>query len=113
MPAARSSGARLSVGVTVRPRGGGDRGGEDDELLIEVHNDGPSIAPELLETLFDPFHRSAVRGRASTGRGLGLGLFIAQQIARAHGGSIEVESKAALGTTFTARLPRRAGAAGG
>ncbi|MGK3997458.1 ATP-binding protein [Sorangium sp. So ce1024] len=112
-----------AVGVTVRPRGSGerggggergsgDRGGGDDELLIEVHNDGPAIAPELLETLFDPFHRAAVRGRRSTGRGLGLGLFIAQQIARAHGGAIEVESKAARGTTFTARLPRRAGAAG-
>ncbi|WP_437958489.1 ATP-binding protein [Sorangium sp. So ce119] len=93
-----------AVGVTVRPRG--------SDLLIEVHNDGPAIAPELLETLFDPFHEAPAGGRTSTGRGLGLGLFIAQQIARAHGGEIAVESTAARGTTFTARLPRTGEAAG-
>lgn len=91
--------AGSAVGVIVGPRG--------DDLLIEVHNDGPAIAPELLATLFDPFHQAPVGGRTSSGRGLGLGLFIAHQIAKAHGGGIEVESKAERGTTFTARLPRR------
>ncbi|XXX77709.1 ATP-binding protein [Sorangium sp. So ce134] len=94
-----------AVGVTVRPR--------EDDLVIAVHNDGPAIAPELLETLFDPFHQAPVGGRTSSGRGLGLGLFIAHQIAKAHGGGIEVESTAERGTTFTARLPRGAAAATG
>ncbi|WP_437725041.1 ATP-binding protein [Sorangium sp. So ce861] len=92
-----------AVRVAVRPRG--------EDVLIEVHNDGPAIAPELLATLFDPFHQASVGGRASSGRGLGLGLFIAHQIARAHGGGIEVESEAERGTTFTARLPRGAAVA--
>ncbi|AUX39173.1 uncharacterized protein SOCE26_005550 [Sorangium cellulosum] len=97
--------AGSAVRVAVYPGG-------DDHLVIEVHNDGPVIAPELLETLFDPFHRAPVGGNTSAGRGLGLGLFIAQQIAKAHGGAIEVESTAGRGTTFTARLPRRAGGDG-
>jgi PAS domain S-box-containing protein len=87
------------VQVAVRPRAG--------DMLIEVHNYGPAIAPERLKTLFDPFRHGHVAGRASLGRGLGLGLFIASQIARAHGGEIEIESDAARGTRFTARLPRR------
>lgn len=87
------------VQVAVRPREG--------EVLIEVHNYGPTIAPELMKTLFDPFRHGPADGRASSGRGLGLGLFIAHQIARAHGGEIAIESDAARGTTFTARLPRR------
>lgn len=93
-----------AVRVAVRPRG--------EDLLIEVHNEGPAIAPELLQTLFDPFHQAPVGGWTSTGRGLGLGLFIAHQIAKAHGGAIEVDSKAERGTTFTARLPRREAVAG-
>ncbi|HTN87462.1 MAG TPA: ATP-binding protein [Sorangium sp.] len=93
-----------AVRVGVRPRG--------DDLLIEVHNEGPAIAPELLQTLFDAFHQAPTGGRTSTGRGLGLGLFIAHQIAKAHGGAIEVDSKAERGTTFTARLPRGEAAAG-
>lgn len=79
----------------------------EDDVLIEVHNEGPTIAPELMETLFDPFRHVSDGERAHSGRGLGLGLFIAHQIAKAHGGALEVESAAAQGTTFTARLPRR------
>jgi len=76
-------------------------------LLLSVHNEGPPIPEEIRPSLFDPFRRGAHRER-STSRGLGLGLYIANQIALAHGGSIEVESTAEGGTTFTVRLPRRA-----
>jgi len=80
-----------------------------DTVVLEVSNGG-QIAPELLPCLFDPF-----RGRQRTpGRhqGLGLGLFIAQQIVRAHQGSIEVFSE--NGTTrFRVALPRVAPAPGG
>ncbi|WP_437590429.1 ATP-binding protein [Sorangium sp. So ce1000] len=89
-----------AVRVAIRPRGG--------DVLIEVHNKGPAIAPERLPTLFDAWQTSPADGRArAAGRGLGLGLFIAHQIARAHGGALEVASNAERGTTFTARLPRR------
>ncbi|WP_437814126.1 ATP-binding protein [Sorangium sp. So ce1078] len=87
-----------AVEVAIRARG--------EDVLIEVHNDGPAIAKERLETLFDPWQQAPAGERTSTGRGLGLGLFIAHEIAKAHGGAIEVESKAERGTTFTARLPR-------
>ncbi|WP_437677283.1 ATP-binding protein [Sorangium sp. So ce131] len=92
--------AGSAVRVCIRPRG--------DDMVIEVHNHGPPIAAELLATLFEPFRQAPAAERPSSGRGLGLGLFIAHQIAKAHGGAIEVESDAERGTTFTARLPRRA-----
>ncbi|MDC0723431.1 sensor histidine kinase [Nannocystis bainbridge] len=68
-----------------------------------VHNRG-AIAPELLSTIFDPFHRAA-QGSAKTA-GLGLGLYISEQIAVAHGGSVVVESTRAGGTYFRVELPR-------
>jgi signal transduction histidine kinase len=71
-------------------------------LLIRIHNSG-SIPAEVLPALFDPFR---ARQRASRAAGLGLGLYIAQQIAQSHGGSITVESSEATGTTFTVELPR-------
>jgi PAS domain S-box-containing protein len=71
---------------------------------ICVHNRGAPIPPELLRIIFDPFRRTTARERGS--RGLGLGLFISQQIVIAHGGRIEVRSTAEEGTTFTVRLPR-------
>ncbi|MBV7543030.1 hybrid sensor histidine kinase/response regulator [Acidovorax sp. sic0104] len=77
-------------------------GRSSETLVLEVANGG-TIAPDLLPHLFDPF-----RGRErSAGRqqGLGLGLFIAQQIVRAHGGCIEVTSKDGI-TRFRVELPR-------
>jgi two-component system sensor histidine kinase/response regulator len=77
--------------------------GRDREIVVAIRNHG-TIPAELVPTLFDPF-----RGRARhDGRsgGLGLGLFISQQIAIAHGGRIDVESSEANGTVFTVALPR-------
>jgi two-component system, sensor histidine kinase and response regulator len=77
--------------------------GRSGDVAIIVRNQGV-IPPERLETLFEPF-----QGRpqdASRSAGLGLGLFISQQIAVAHGGDITVDSSAAAGTTVTVRLPR-------
>jgi len=72
------------------------------ELVATVHNDG-AIRADVLPRIFDPF-----RGERSSlsSRGLGLGLYISQQIALAHGGTIAVRSTADAGTTFTVRLPR-------
>jgi phosphoserine phosphatase RsbU/P len=79
-------------------------GGETD-VVIEVANLGEPIPPEALPFIFDAF-RQGRTGRPSRTRGLGLGLFIAQQIARSHGGSISVTSTEGQGTTFRVRLPR-------
>jgi signal transduction histidine kinase len=80
--------------VEVRVRGDGER------LLLEVENRGSPIPDDLVPHLFEPFQR----GRADGG-GLGLGLFIVREIARAHGGSVGVRSDLAA-TVFEVRLPR-------
>ncbi|HEV8550886.1 MAG TPA: response regulator [Polyangiaceae bacterium] len=78
-------------------------GCSEAEVTLKVHNGG-SIPAELLPLLFDPFRkREPARGKSE---GLGLGLFISQQIAQAHGGGVEVQSHPDSGTTFTVRLPR-------
>jgi signal transduction histidine kinase len=55
--------------------------------------------------LFKPYSRSATDSRQG---GLGLGLYIASEIARSHGGAITVTSTERDGTTFTVRIPRSA-----
>ncbi|HCF62358.1 MAG TPA: hypothetical protein DFS52_30745 [Myxococcales bacterium] len=74
-----------------------------NQALIEVKNQGPPIPADVLQRLFDPFHRV---GADHPGSGLGLGLYVVQQVLLAHGGTIEVRSTASEGTTFRVRLPR-------
>lgn len=75
------------------------------EVVVAVHNQGAEIAPETLESLFQPL----VRGEAGdpTGTSLGLGLFIVREIASAHGGTVQVASSD-QGTIFSFQLPRSA-----
>jgi signal transduction histidine kinase len=77
--------------------------GRSRDIVVAVRNQGV-IPPERLQTLFEPFHERPRDATQSTG--LGLGLFISQQIAVAHGGDLTVESTAAAGTVVTLRLPR-------
>jgi signal transduction histidine kinase len=80
----------------------------DEEVMIAVHNEGPAVHSDKIGQLFNPLSR--VNPTGSEGHDpthLGLGLYIAQAIANAHGGQIEVESSDREGTTFTIRLPRR------
>lgn len=79
-------------------------------VLVSVHNGG-AIRADLLPNVFDPMIGS--RERRAKSQGLGLGLFISNQIARAHGGNIEVQSTPESGTTFTVSLPRALSAQGG
>ncbi|QRN99658.1 PAS domain-containing protein [Archangium violaceum] len=81
---------------------------EGDSVRVEVHNEGSPIPCELLSGIFEPFRR-AVEGDGHPTSGLGLGLFIVQRIAEAHGGTVEVRSHVGDGTTFIVRLPRYAG----
>jgi sigma-B regulation protein RsbU (phosphoserine phosphatase) len=70
-------------------------------LKLVVANGGNPIPPEAMERLFQPFHRGEVR---SSLQGLGLGLFIASEIARAHNGKLEVTSSLEE-TRFTFTAP--------
>ncbi|PCC67140.1 His Kinase A (phospho-acceptor) domain-containing protein [Nannocystis exedens] len=74
------------------------------QVAVEIHNRG-LIPSELLPVLFDPF-RGRHHASRSGARGLGLGLYIAQQIAQAHGGTVAVVSGEDTHTVFTLRLPR-------
>ncbi len=77
---------------------------DDDSVYIAVANRGPTIPSEAHGKLFEPFWQAPREGAAKS-RGLGLGLFIVQQIVEAHGGTIAVRSENEQ-TTFTVRLPR-------
>jgi signal transduction histidine kinase len=81
-------------------------GVEDETLWFGVTNRGPLIAPEHLQTIFDPLVQLGP-GEGARSSNLGLGLFIAREIVMAHGGRIEASSSAELGTTFAVKLPRR------
>jgi signal transduction histidine kinase len=74
----------------------------DGAVMLTVHNEGTPIAPEVMPVLFEPFRIT----RGDRSRGLGLGLFITEQIVLAHGGRVEVSSTAETGTTFQVQLPR-------
>jgi signal transduction histidine kinase len=71
------------------------------EFELSISNSGKAISPEAMAKLFQPFYRGEVRKSL---QGLGLGLFISSEIAKAHGGSLTVASNARE-TRFTFRMP--------
>jgi PAS domain S-box-containing protein len=77
---------------------------ENGAAVLVVHNGGGAIPAELQPHLFEPFRQGA---QPAGRRGLGLGLYIAHEIVRAHAGSLSVRSSEEDGTTFTVRLPWR------
>lgn len=83
---------------------------EGKDLLLRVKNLGEPIPAEALQVIFDPLvqlsHRSAAGGESHS-TNLGLGLFIAREVALGHGGTLDVESDREHGTVFTMRLPAR------
>lgn len=84
--------------------------GDEKEVSVAIHNQGPAIPPDQLNGIFNPMKRgrSNVNGEKNGSGNLGLGLYIAQQIVSAHKGRIDVRSSEAHGTTFTVHLPRHA-----
>ena len=83
--------------VTIRVRA------ESQELVVEVTNMGKTISPETLQAIMDPIARRHVPGSQGSS-GLGLGLYIAQQVAKAHGGSVAADSQHEE-TQFSLRIP--------
>lgn len=77
--------------------------GDDNHVVVEVGNSG-TIPADVLPNIFEPFQ--SIRRGGRRGDGLGLGLFIARAIARAHGGQLEVSSANDV-TQFQLKLPRQ------
>jgi signal transduction histidine kinase len=82
--------------------------GDDTEVAIAVHNEGPAIPKEKQAHIFDPLGGVSRRGEPAKRdrQHLGLGLFITKAIVAAHNGRIEVDSSTDAGTEFTMHLPR-------
>jgi signal transduction histidine kinase len=78
--------------------------GAQSGVTLSIHNQGAPLPPEEHAALFEPFRR----GRRAQGDGLGLGLYLARQVALAHAGRISVESGYGRGTRFSVWLPREA-----
>ena len=80
--------------------------GEEGEVRFAVRNRGPVIEPAVLAQLFAPLKRGPAHKNDTASDGsLGLGLYIAREIAIAHGGQIEARSENSE-TVFAVRLPR-------
>lgn len=90
--AAKYSGQGTTVDVVV------DRGSEPDEVSVCVRDDGPGIAPDEAERLFDLFYRSPTTASATTGAGIGL--FVCSRLVRAMGGRVWARPLPAGGAEF-------------
>lgn len=75
---------------------------DDGNAVLEVRDEGIGIRPEDRERIFRQFERAVPATGIS---GLGLGLYIVQQIVELHGGRVSVESELGVGSTFTVVLP--------
>ncbi len=83
------------------------RSGDGDVVVVDVTNQGQEIPAPLRDVIFDPFRRGPAEQQRGV-KGVGLGLYIAQQIVHAHHGEITVHSAPRGGATFSVRLPRAA-----
>ena len=86
-------GVAVTLGAAAEARDG------ENWAVITVRDEGPGIPSDLLPSLFDRFAKSAGSD------GIGLGLHLAHQIAKVHGGALEVSSSPGAGTTFRLLLP--------
>lgn len=75
---------------------------DESQTVIIVQDDGPGIAPEFHERVFELFQRLGLPGQ---GGGNGVGLTLARKIAELHGGSLTLASAPGQGTTLTLTLP--------
>ena len=84
------------VGIRVR---------EEEDITIEIEDNGCGIAKENLGHIFEKFYRVPT-GDVQTVRGYGLGLYYAKQVVELHKGTISVRSRVGKGTTVTIKLPK-------
>ncbi len=87
-------GERARIGLTRR----------DAAVEIRIDDDGPGLAPDLLEQVFEPFYRAETSRSRETG-GTGLGLAIARNLIQAQGGSIHLENRTGAGLAAIVTLP--------
>jgi len=92
------AGGTLSISTTFAPRQ--SPGLPHGAAVIRVSDTGPGIPPDVRARLFTPFFTTK-----PAGKGTGLGLALTRSIVEDHGGTIEVESRAGQGATFTISLP--------
>ncbi|MCB9945802.1 MAG: HAMP domain-containing histidine kinase [Geminicoccaceae bacterium] len=98
---AMADGGRIAVRAAMATDGGfRSLGGRGHGIVIAVEDSGRGISGRMTDQLFEPF--------ASGGQGAGLGLAIAREIARRHGGDVRLASTGAEGTCFEIILPQRA-----
>jgi two-component system OmpR family sensor kinase len=90
--------ARVTVTVAEDP-------GDPDVVLVSVADEGPGMAPEDAQRVFERFYR-AESSRARESGGTGLGLAIVAALVEAHGGTVEVRTAPGQGADFRVRLPR-------
>ncbi len=100
--AIKHSRAGTAVSVAVREHGG--------DWALEVADRGPGIPDEIKPTLFGKFS-SVEAKQGGARRGFGLGLYLVQLVARAHGGNVSADDRAGGGTVFRMTLPREIAAA--
>lgn len=94
-----SNAVNYAGGATVRLSHPNER-----SVVVEVEDDGPGIPPTELDRVFEPFHRGEPSRNRETG-GVGLGLPIARNIMRAHGGDVVLANRPAGGMRATVTLP--------
>ncbi len=86
--AAMQTGGKLEISAFIR----------DEQIIVQFADTGHGIPPDQINKIFDPFFSTKENGT-------GLGLFVSYGIIQNHQGTIEVESKVNVGTTFTIQLP--------
>ncbi len=95
-----------AASVEVSLSGGDDGGGDGGGIELVVADRGPGVPEAERERIFEPFYRPEGHREGADG-GVGLGLSLARQIARAHGGDVRCEDRPGGGARFVVVLPSR------
>jgi len=107
------SGGEVTVQCDLQPSGVASHADarEESQIVIQVHDTGRGISADKLASIFEPFVQIDRRGTTASQQGVGLGLAISRDLARAMDGELSVESTFGAGSTFTLILPAVTGEA--